>query len=44
MQYQSYAIIIMFRFTPYEWPSNDQPEKVETQFTLLNCLWFAIGK
>lgn len=31
------------RFTPYEWPTNDQQEKPENQFTLLNCLWFAIG-
>lgn len=36
--------ITAFRFTPYEWPSTDQPEKSETEFTLLNCLWFAIGK
>lgn len=34
-----------FRFTPYEWPSytDAHGEKVENQFTLLNCMWFAIG-
>lgn len=32
------------RFTPYEWPTNDQQDRPENQFTLINCLWFAIGK
>uniref|UniRef100_A0A1B0DJG1 Ionotropic glutamate receptor L-glutamate and glycine-binding domain-containing protein n=1 Tax=Phlebotomus papatasi TaxID=29031 RepID=A0A1B0DJG1_PHLPP len=33
------------RFTPYEWPSTSScdPGKMETQFTLMNCMWFAIG-
>nr|QGW50663.1 ionotropic receptor 21 [Propsilocerus akamusi] len=39
----SVLLFILARFTPYEWPSTEQQEKVETQFTLLNCLWFAIG-
>ncbi|CAD7092223.1 unnamed protein product [Hermetia illucens] len=41
----SVLLFILARFTPYEWPSygNNNSEKVETQFTLLNCLWFAIG-
>ncbi|KAL7026707.1 hypothetical protein ACKWTF_005134 [Chironomus riparius] len=39
----SILLFILARFTPYEWSSPDQPEKAETQFTLLNCLWFAIG-
>jgi hypothetical protein len=35
------------RFTPYEWqnphPCNPDPDHLENQFTLLNCMWFAIG-
>ncbi|KAJ8882450.1 hypothetical protein PR048_014258 [Dryococelus australis] len=35
------------RFTPYEWqnphPCNPEPDHLENQFTLLNCMWFAIG-
>lgn len=35
------------RFTPYEWPTpspcDPHPGKMETQFTLMNCMWFAIG-
>lgn len=35
----------LFRFTPYEWPAytDAHGEKVENQFTLINCMWFAIG-
>lgn len=35
------------RFTPYEWqnphPCDPDPDTLENQFTILNCLWFAIG-
>ncbi|CAG9826299.1 unnamed protein product [Diabrotica balteata] len=35
------------RFTPYEWqnphPCNPNPDHLENQFTLFNCMWFAIG-
>lgn len=35
------------RFTPYEWqnphPCDPEPDTLENQFTILNCLWFAIG-
>lgn len=37
----------MCRFTPYEWqnphPCNPNPDHLENQFTLFNCMWFAIG-
>lgn len=40
----SVLLFILARFTPYEWPAyNGASEKPETQFTLLNCMWFAIG-
>lgn len=38
----SVLLFILARFTPYEW-SSGHPDKVETQFTLMNCMWFAIG-
>lgn len=35
------------RFSPYEWqnphPCDPDPDTLENQFTILNCLWFAIG-
>ncbi|ROT79787.1 putative glutamate receptor ionotropic, kainate 2 [Penaeus vannamei] len=38
---------ILARFTPYEWqnphPCDPDPDTLENQFTILNCLWFAIG-
>ncbi|KAL9900013.1 kainate-type ionotropic glutamate receptor subunit 1D isoform 1-T1 [Glossina fuscipes fuscipes] len=41
----SVLLFILAKFTPYEWPAYTDPngEKVENQFTLLNCMWFAIG-
>ncbi|XP_065349396.1 glutamate receptor ionotropic, kainate 2 isoform X2 [Cloeon dipterum] len=43
----SVLLFILARFTPYEWqnphPCNPSPDHLENQFTLLNCLWFAIG-
>lgn len=35
------------RFTPYEWynphPCNPDPDNLENQFSLMNCMWFAFG-
>lgn len=39
----SVLLFILARFTPYEWSSGQHPDKIETQFTLMNCMWFAIG-
>ncbi|CAL4122174.1 unnamed protein product, partial [Meganyctiphanes norvegica] len=43
----SVLMYILARFTPYEWtnphPCNPEPDTLENQFTILNCLWFAIG-
>lgn len=42
----SVLLFILARFTPYEWQSpmtGGNPNKIETQFTLMNCMWFAIG-
>ncbi|XP_063242515.1 glutamate receptor ionotropic, kainate 2 [Bacillus rossius redtenbacheri] len=43
----SVLLFILARFTPYEWqnphPCNPEPDHLENQFTLLNCMWFAIG-
>ncbi|BFF90896.1 glutamate receptor ionotropic kainate 2 [Drosophila madeirensis] len=41
----SVLLFILAKFTPYEWPAytDAHGEKVESQFTLLNCMWFAIG-
>ncbi|XP_050080616.1 glutamate receptor ionotropic, kainate 2-like isoform X3 [Anopheles maculipalpis] len=43
----SVLLFILARFTPYEWPTpnpcDPHPEKLQTQFTLMNCMWFAIG-
>lgn len=43
----SVLLFILARFTPYEWQApisaGQHPDKIETQFTLMNCMWFAIG-
>lgn len=42
----SVLLFILARFTPYEWSpmtGSQHPDKIETQFTLMNCMWFAIG-
>ncbi|KAJ8910748.1 hypothetical protein NQ315_017205, partial [Exocentrus adspersus] len=43
----SVLLFILARFTPYEWqnphPCNPNPDHLENQFTLFNCMWFAIG-
>ncbi|XP_046399076.1 glutamate receptor ionotropic, kainate 2-like isoform X1 [Ischnura elegans] len=43
----SVVLFVLARLTPYEWnnphPCNPDPEELETQFNLLNCMWFAIG-
>ncbi|KAG8225568.1 hypothetical protein J437_LFUL002085 [Ladona fulva] len=43
----SVVLFVLARLTPYEWnnphPCNPEPEELETQFNLLNCMWFAIG-
>ncbi|XP_069184022.1 glutamate receptor ionotropic, kainate 2 isoform X2 [Procambarus clarkii] len=43
----SVLLYILARFTPYEWqnphPCDPDPDTLENQFTILNCLWFAIG-
>lgn len=36
-------LFILARFTPYEWSTTQHPDKYETQFTLMNCMWFAAG-
>jgi len=43
----SVALFLMSRVTPYEWnsphPCKQQPDVLENQFTITNCLWFTIG-
>uniref|UniRef100_A0A336L6S2 CSON001092 protein n=1 Tax=Culicoides sonorensis TaxID=179676 RepID=A0A336L6S2_CULSO len=40
----SVLLFILARFTPYEWPTPTSCDpNPGTQFTLMNCLWFAIG-
>ncbi|XP_077295100.1 kainate-type ionotropic glutamate receptor subunit 1D isoform X2 [Arctopsyche grandis] len=44
----SVLLFILARFTPYEWhkpnPCNpNNPDKLENIFSMVNCLWFAIG-
>lgn len=40
----SVLLFILARFTPYEWQapmtSGQHPDKIETQFTLMNCMWY----
>ncbi|XP_022103507.1 glutamate receptor ionotropic, kainate 2-like [Acanthaster planci] len=41
------TMFLLARFSPYEWynehPCNPDYDKVENQFTLLSCIWFAFG-
>ncbi|XP_066961996.1 glutamate receptor ionotropic, kainate 2-like isoform X1 [Macrobrachium rosenbergii] len=43
----SLLMYFLSRLSPYEWqnphPCNPDPDELENQFTLRNCLWFAIG-
>ncbi|XP_068244028.1 glutamate receptor ionotropic, kainate 2-like isoform X5 [Palaemon carinicauda] len=43
----SLLLFVLARFSPYEWsnphPCDQAPEKLENEFSLLNCLWFCIG-
>lgn len=38
---------IISRISPYEWvsshPCEDEPEEMENQFSLGNCIWFVLG-
>lgn len=40
-------LYILSRVSPYEWvsghPCDDDPEELENQFSLGNCMWFALG-
>lgn len=40
-------LYILSRLSPYEWvsghPCDDDPEELENQFSLGNCMWFALG-
>ncbi|XP_038059342.1 glutamate receptor ionotropic, kainate 1-like [Patiria miniata] len=41
------TMFLIARFSPYEWynehPCNPDYDKVENQFNLLSCIWFAFG-
>lgn len=43
----SLLLYIIARLTPYEWvsghPCDDDPDELENQFSLGNCLWFVVG-
>lgn len=43
----SLLLYVISRLSPYEWvsghPCDDDPEELENQFSLGNCLWFALG-
>ncbi|XP_071954989.1 glutamate receptor ionotropic, kainate 2-like [Antedon mediterranea] len=43
----SMTMFVLARFSPYEWfnshPCNPEYDRVENQFNLLNCMWFAFG-
>ncbi|XP_067000651.2 glutamate receptor ionotropic, kainate 2 [Anabrus simplex] len=43
----SAVLFITSRTTPYEWdnphPCTSDPEELENNFTLVNCLWFSMG-
>ncbi|XP_033113325.1 glutamate receptor ionotropic, kainate 2-like [Anneissia japonica] len=43
----SITLFVLARFSPYEWfnshPCNPEYDRVENQFNLLNCMWFAFG-
>lgn len=44
----SLLLYLISRLSPYEWinghPCELEPEELENQFSLGNCLWFTIGK
>ena len=44
----SLFMYIISRISPYEWtsghPCEDEPEEMENQFSLGNCIWFVLGK
>ncbi|XP_069947297.1 glutamate receptor ionotropic, kainate 2 isoform X3 [Cherax quadricarinatus] len=43
----SLLLFVLARFSPYEWsnphPCDQSPDKLDNEFSLLNCLWFCIG-
>lgn len=43
----SLLLYVISRLSPYEWvsghPCDDDPEELENQFSLGNCLWFSLG-
>ena len=43
----SLFMYIISRISPYEWvsghPCEDEPEEMENQFSLGNCIWFVLG-
>ena len=43
----SLLLYVIARLTPYEWvsghPCDDEPDELENQFSLGNCLWFVVG-
>lgn len=43
----SLVMYIISRISPYEWvsshPCEDEPEEMENQFSLGNCIWFVLG-
>ncbi|GAB6032835.1 hypothetical protein CHUAL_012037 [Chamberlinius hualienensis] len=43
----SVLLFLLARFSPYEWdsphPCDPDPDVLENQFNLLNCMWFTIG-
>ncbi|KAI1287063.1 Glutamate receptor ionotropic, kainate 2 [Halotydeus destructor] len=43
----SLLLYVISRLSPYEWvsshPCDDDPDELENQFSLGNCLWFALG-
>ena len=43
----SITLFALSRLTPYEWqnphPCRQQPDILENNFTILNCMWFTIG-
>jgi len=43
----SLLLYVISRLTPYEWvsghPCDDEPDELENQFSLGNCLWFTVG-
>nr|XP_053638564.1 glutamate receptor ionotropic, kainate 2-like [Cherax quadricarinatus] len=43
----SLLLFVLARFSPYEWsdphPCDQSSDKLDNEFSLLNCLWFCIG-